>query len=210
LAVPSKMELADLETFKLIYDAIPFLQDLDKILEEETGYPLEEIYVGSALLDIEQEYKSPKGLRNKLAANNLYSFVDQFCREDRGKVEAIMYDLQDLGFDVDPVKPDLTCEKMKKYTACDQYIRSLPTHVYVDSTPFRYDDENDLKHLLQAIDLIKQVKLPIEKLQLDPVAVPKKEKDDRHENKIEELTEIPVEVVILDEIDVVEDFEFNY
>lgn len=175
-------------------------------MTEETGYPLEEIKVLDAILDIHEDYDSLEDLGNKLASENVDQFKILAYDKDRDKMSTITFDLLEAGFDANDIRPNINCYKMKVYDKCDKYMLTLLPY----KATLHYDNDQDRENILKAIQAVKQVDLPIEKIKINSIEVPEDRDHENQEDNTNQVIESKVEITNLDTIQAEEDIIFEY
>lgn len=186
---------------------MPFIRSLDEKVTEDTGYPLEDLYVNGELLDLTKDYETPEDIGLQLATENVTIFYPHFYFEDNNTVRDKLYEIEIVAFEMDWASLEMTCYQLIGFEACGKYELTLPRLKHADGTIFSYDDEDDLNQLLEIIQIVKQVDVPIEKIILMPILVPEKREDG---TKMDELIERTVVVHNLHDIKRIEDIQFEY
>ena len=118
-------------------------------------------------MDLNLNYDSWEDLRNKLAAGNIHYFSYQFIEEDMKKIQTIEEELYELGFNQDDSSSELTCYEMEVYNECAAYEYTLFPYDY-NKSDFRYDDQIDKENLFNAIQVLRDLDLPFQKIIVNP------------------------------------------
>lgn len=219
LELPEDRKLADADTFRMLYKALPVLKNLQNDLSENrTDYRIDTISVNGAALSLYGDYQSPEDLGNQWAADNIDLFDDSFIEQDIAKAAHILPDLKSLGFNQESSKPELQCVKMIQYNRCHAYSMTLLTeNKDGNGMQLRYDRTEDKEKIFAAIRLIRTVDLPIEKIAIDYVYVPGDPKQQFHsEEELKQRGEQvhfayqTVEVMNLEHIKTAEGIVFFY
>ncbi|MBO0994199.1 hypothetical protein [Bacillus sp. SD088] len=218
IALPENRDMADQETLQMLFDAIRLVKKLQDEVSKE-GYEFDEVSVHGAHLEIDAPYQSPEDLGNQLAADNISHFEYQFIEDDREQVQRILSQLQSYGFNKDNDHSRLECYEMIEYQQCHAYELTLHSYESAeeDHDFFRYDDENDRKHLFQAIEEINKVELPIKKIRVASVYTPENPDDQfypEEELKVRDgfvyFAKRTVEMTNFDKLETAKDIEFIY
>jgi hypothetical protein len=219
LELPEDRKLADSDTFRMLYEALPVLKNLQNDLSENgTDYYIDTISVNGAALSLYGDYESPEDLGNQWAADNIDLFDDSFIEQDIAKAANILPALKSLGFNPESSKPELECVEMIQYNRCHAYSMTLLTEdQYGSGMQLRYDRTEDKEKIFAAIQIIRAVDLPIEKIAIDHVYVPDDPKQQLHsEEELKQRGEQvnfayqTVEVMNLEHIETAEEIVFFY
>lgn len=189
--VPYDLGLGDKETLQMLYDAIPIVKEWQDEAEKR-GLEFDNIYLHGLQMDVNRQYKSWEDLGNKLAAENIDNFSYLFIDQDKEQVQQIESELQDVGFTIDTSDMLLECYKMEVYDECASY--ALIVHTDEDANEndveFRYDDPKDRENLFKAIQIVRNVELPIQELIVEKVHLPHDPKyQDQTEGELEDREE---------------------
>lgn len=208
-------KLGDEATLQMLYESILILKEWqDQAAEYDVEF--EQITIGGLEIDIQSEYKSWRDLGNRLAAKNIKEFTYQFHVQDYEKMEEIEEQLNALDLD----GSSLECYVMEVIDECAAYSFTLSKRKetrFEDSRSFRYDDQGDKDDLFQAIQIIRNVNLPIEKVIINKIYTPNdSEKQCKTKQELENQGEYidfatrEVSIENLQEIISVEDIYFEY
>lgn len=121
MGLPSKVKLSEEDSFELILQALPVIQQLNEKVTASTGYPLEELYVDGEMLDLTKDYETTDDIGKQLAAENITIFYPNFYAKDKGEIQEVLYEVADTLFEISWKKPGLTCLALENYEACKSY-----------------------------------------------------------------------------------------
>src|SRR5699024_3330793 len=202
------------ETIQMLYEALPHLKTWE---QEQSDVEIDTALVGEIELDLQQKYNSWQSLGDHLASENVETFSSPFIDDAKERIEKIEQDLKEIG-----MKNDfLECDKMKVRDECAAYELTLGKAISDDQSEndekFEYDSEDDKENIFQAIELIKEVNLPIEKVKIKRVYSPNDHEDQAYsQEELDEQEEYvgfanrAVTIKHLEEISSPEDIYFEY
>jgi len=161
-----KMKITDDETIQMLYEALPHLKTWE---QEQSDVEINTALVGEIELDLQEKYNSWQSLGDHLASENAETFSSPFIDDAKERVEKIEQDLKEIG-----MKNDfLECDKMKVRDECAAYTLVLNKNLTKEEQDdrfsgekFEYDSEDDKENIVQAIELTREVNLPIEKVKI--------------------------------------------
>lgn len=209
-----KMKITDDETIQMLYEALPHLKTW---VEEQSDVEIDTVLVGEIELDLQEKYNSWQSLGDHLASENVETFSSPFIDDAKERVEKIEQDLKEIGMK----NVFLECDKMKVRDECAAYELTLGKAISDDQNEndekFKYDSEDDKENIFQAIEMTKEVNLPIEKVKIKRVYSPNDPEDQAYsQEELEEREEYvgfanrAVTIKHLDEISSPEDIYFEY
>ena len=173
--LPENLSFRDPDAFQLIYKALPVLEELQKEVIK-VSYDMRTISVGGVLLNLNETYKNPDNVRNKLVKNNIDTFASYIFEKDFALIEPLLTLIEEQGFQTDrDMNYALKCYEMTRYDRCDAYSYILYPFEQSNNgneKKFRYDSLEDRERLLIIIQEIQKVQLPIKKIIVDRLYVP--------------------------------------
>lgn len=177
-------EIGDDETMKRLYELTNILKNW--IQKEEVE--IDTIKVDELTIYLDNTYSSWQEFANSLAEEPIYKkhFVATFIDEDEQKVEKIESRLHEMEL----ANSSLECDELKNRHECASYSFSISKKVDQgdsEENQFDYDNIEDQEKILQAMELIKEVDLPIEQVLVDDMYSPVEEEDQKY--TVEELEE---------------------
>ena len=220
MSLPENLTFQDQNSFHLIYQALPMLEELrDEVIQVK--YDMQNISIGGVLLDLNQSYLNAEDLRNKLASNNIEIFADYLFEEDFVLIEPILSFIEEQGFNKDrDMKNILQCYEMTIYNRCEAYSFILYTTGPSESmfeNKFRYDQLEDKERLLKAIQEIQKVPIPIQKVFIEKLYVPMSSEDQhlteeelRKRESGSHFATMKVEIPTVVKIQTLDDLNFVY
>lgn len=186
---PPIKELADIETFELLYEAVPLLKELNAEISKQE-YELEKVVVGYVTLDIDSDYKSAEDLGNKLAANNIDAFTHQFYEDDLEKLLSLEPTFKKYKFEFIEDRPNFKCYEMQTYTECHAYSFSLEYKPETNEG-FLYDSNEDREALFSVIKEVQKLDIPIGSIKLSYVEMPEDPENQIYSRKeLKEMKEV--------------------
>src|SRR5699024_2047403 len=138
-------------------------------------------------LDLQEKYNSWESLGDHLASENEETFSSPFIDDAKERVEKIEQDLKEIGMK----NVFLECDKVKvrdECTASELTLGKVTSDGQNENDEkFKYDSEDDKENIFQAIEMTKEVNLPIEKVKIKRVYSPNDPEDQAYSQ--EELEE---------------------
>lgn len=185
LVIPDDLTFYDQKALALFNTAITTMKkwqeissEYDLLLEEITVmYDKSNLAFDHILINLNESYDSIDELGLNIASNNIETFEEQFIYEDHKKIENITNPLNNVALQKRPInKTYLTCNQLIAIDQCGSYSVSL-THmdrINGNNAPeFRYDNLEIRENLFTMIQLLKEVDLPIDKVIVNHLYVPR-------------------------------------
>lgn len=176
--------IGDDETMQRLYELTAILKDW--VLKEEVE--IDTVKVDELTIYLDNTYSSWEQFANSFAEEPIHKkyFVATFIDEDQQEVEKIESDLNELELE----NSSLDCNELKNRHECASYSFSISKEGDQgdrEESQFNYDDVEDKEKLFQAMEVIKEIELPIDQVLVDNMYSPVKEENQKY--TIEELDE---------------------